>query len=177
MPFCPSPPGWFGCLFFTKWGNGGAELWLCLQWPEQGSLQSSEGLWLNTEKLPHLQGQEGINRAPTISGIIPLTAWQNILSGRCPQASCSPTLQRTAPRGTEPQPQHHHHHALTTGAHLALNLRKNALCALWRFYCHLWEFKVSWMRRKAGEAVDIYVYNVGIICPSPQLSSHFSCSF
>lgn len=102
--FCPSSPGWFGCLFFTKWKNGGAELWIFLQWPGQGSLHR-EPSCSEKRAATHLDlhSHPGTNRASTISGMILLTAWHSILkySVLTHKHHPGPTLQWTALTGIE----------------------------------------------------------------------------
>lgn len=111
MPFCPSSPGWFGCLFFTKWKDGGAELWIFLQWPEQGSLQSLGSslralrgcAW--TQKSCHIprpprppREKQGLHNIWNYTSQHDRIFWV----GKNPHGSSSPTLTWTALIGTEP---------------------------------------------------------------------------
>lgn len=111
MPFCPSSPGWSGCLFFTKWKNGGAELWIFLQWHEQGSLQSlSSGPralrgWDWTQKSCHIpqpprppRDKQGLHNIWNYTSQHDRIFW----AGRNPQPLLSPTLQWMAHTRTKP---------------------------------------------------------------------------
>lgn len=104
MPFCPSSPGWFGCLFFTKWKDGGAELWIFLQRPEQGSLQSLGSgpralrgcAW--TQKSCHIPGRatQGETGPPQYLELY-FTAQQNILGWKEPTWIIQPNSYVNSP--------------------------------------------------------------------------------